>query len=317
MGKKYAHFVKPLLVKMGPEGLYPDMRVWMEAKDWEGLNAIFSYGYLKHPGTVCHPIKSDEALVHPYDELLVFAGIDPSDVTKMDAEISVEIGEHPEEYTFNEPTIVVVPKGTPHGPIRVKRLGQPVMHYLVGLGPEYKATTVTKKEKSKEKNYAHLIKKFRSSVRTLSMYRAMPGFVDERGVMYPTKFVGPGNADQLVWIYGEDLEGLEVNVSWGFYTQCGIWHKMPGGGAHVHPVDEALIFVGLDPNNLYYLGAQIEFDLGEEAEREMINVPAAVVAPKGLVHCPEITWSVDRPYGFIVFCLGTEHETHWLPQLPF
>ncbi len=313
MVKKYARFVKPMPVKMGPEGLYPDMRIWMESKDFEGLNAHFSYGFFRKAGIVCHPIKSDEALVHPYDELLVFAGIDTSDITKMHGEISIEIGENPEEYVFNEPTVVVIPKGTPHGPIKVNSLEQPIMHYLVGLGPEYKAMSIPKKAKSTEKKYAHLIKKFRSSIQTLSQYREMPGFVDERGVMYPSKFVGPGNADQLLWIYGYDLEGVETNISWGFYSKCGIWHRMPGGGAHVHPVDEALIFVGLDPNNLYYLGAQVEFDLGDELERHLINVPTAVIAPRGLVHCPEITWWVDKPYGFIVFCLGIEHETHWLP----
>jgi len=302
---------------MGPEGLYPNMRVWMDSKDLEGLNCVFSYGFLKEAGTICHPMKTDEAVVHPYDEALVFAGIDTKDVIRLGAEVSIEIGEKPEEYVFNQPTVVVIPKGTPHGPIKVRNLEMPIVHYLVGLGPEYKATTVPKKERSNEGKYAHLIKPFKSSTGVLSSYRVMPGFIDERGVMYPTKYVGPGNADQLVWIYGQDLENIDLNISWGFYSQCGIWHKMPGGGAHVHPVDEALIFVGLIPDNLYYLGAMVEFDLGEEAERHMISEPAAVIAPRGVVHCPEITWWVDRPYGFIVLCLGKEHETHWLPKLPF
>jgi len=310
--KKYERFVKPLIVRMGPEGLYPDMRIWMESKDFEGLPVHFSYGFLKSAGIICHPIKSDEAIVHPYDEVLVFAGIDTKDITRLGGEVSIELGESPEEYVISEPTVVVVPRGTPHGPIRVRKLEMPIMHYLVGLSPEYKATTIAKKEKSTETKYAHLVKKFRST--PLPAYAERPGFMDERGVLHASKFVGPGNADQLIWIYGVDLE-LDLNISWGFYSQCGVWHRMPSGGAHVHPVDEALIFVGLDPNNLYYLGAQVEFDLGEEAERHIINVPTAVIAPRGLVHCPEITWWVDRPYGFIVLCLGAEHETHWLPTL--
>ena len=125
---------------------------------------------------------------------------------------------------------------------------------------------------------------------------------------------GPGNADQLAWLYGRHLEGLEVNLSWGFYSKAGIWHRIGDGGAHIHPVDEALIFVGLNPDNLYELGAEVEFALGEEQERHVIDRPAAVICPKGLVHCPEITRWVDKTYGFIVFCLGSEHETHWLPR---
>ena len=49
--------------------------------------------------------------------------------------------------------------------------------------------------------------------------------------------MGPANADQLVWMYGKDLEGLDLNFTWGFYSKPGIGTAR-GGGAHVHPVDE-------------------------------------------------------------------------------
>jgi hypothetical protein len=35
MEKKYKRFVKPLIARLGPEGLYPDVRFWMESKDWK------------------------------------------------------------------------------------------------------------------------------------------------------------------------------------------------------------------------------------------------------------------------------------------
>lgn len=308
MDKKYKHLVKPLIAKMGPEGLYPDLRFWINCRDFEGFNAHFSYGFLRKAGIVCHPMKNSETLVHPYDELLVFSGTDPNDITKLGAEISIEIGENPEEYVFNEPTVVVIPKGIPHGPVTVKKLDMPIMHYLAGLGPEYKATSILKKSKSPKPKYGHLVKKFKSTV--LPKHAQTQGLIDERGVMYASKFIGPGNADQAIWMYGRDLEGLEVNVMWGLCSKCGIWHRMPSGGAHVHPVNEALIFVGLDPNNLSYLGAEIEFKLGEEQEEHLINVPTVVLCPKGFVHCPQVTRWVDKPYGFIVLCLDSEHETH-------
>jgi hypothetical protein len=103
-------------------------------------------------------MEENKALVHPYDEVLVFAGIDTSDIFKLGAEVSIEFGEESEEYTFNEPVMVVVPKGTPHGPIKVKKLDAPIVHYLVGLGSDYKATTILKKSKSSETKYSHLIK---------------------------------------------------------------------------------------------------------------------------------------------------------------
>ncbi|MBS7640288.1 MAG: hypothetical protein QXJ19_07385 [Candidatus Bathyarchaeia archaeon] len=309
MEKKYRNLVKPLIVKSGPEGLYPEPRFWMESRDLEGLNVIFSYGFIKEP-CICHPV-SDELLLHPYDEVLIFAPIDASgDILDLNAEISICLGKENEEYTFYEAAAVVIPRGTPHGPVKVKWLEKPIAHYLVGLSSEYRADRVPKKTSAAPgTKYMRLIKPFR-----------MARFCMSKKLMPPTaarsRFIppGPGNAEQIVWFYGENLENIKLNVSWGFYSRPGIWHRIGRGGAHVHPVDEALIFVGLDPNNLQYLGAEVEFALGEEGERHLIKVPSAVIAPRNLVHCPEITLWVDKPYGFIVMCLDAEHETTWLPQ---
>ena len=308
MEKKYKNLVKPLIVKDGPEGLYNEPRFWADSKDLEGLNVVFSYGFIKEP-CICHPTAAvQDMLIHPYDEVLVFAPIDASgDILDLNAEISIDLGEENEEHVFYEPAAVVIPKGTPHGPVKVKSLEKPIAHYLVGLGPEYKSESVPKKSTTTMgTKYTRLIKRFRMARGCMSKKLAPPAAA--RPIVG-----GPGNADQIVWFYGDNLENIKLNVSWGFYSRPGIWHRIGRGGAHVHPVDEALIFVGLDPNNLHYLGAQVEFALGEEEERHLIKVPTAVIAPRNLVHCPEITLWVDKPYGFIVLCLDSEHETTWLP----
>lgn len=306
MEKKYKNLVKPLIVRPGPEGLYPEQRFWMESKDLEGFNMIFSYGFIKEP-CVCHPTTRD-MVMHPFDEVLIFAPYDASgDILDLGAEISIELGEENEEQVFFEPSAIVIPKGLPHGPVKIRRLEKPIVHYLIELGPEYKAEHIAKKTATTTGlKYVRLIKKFRMARGCMSKKLAPPAMA--RPIVG-----GPGNADQIVWFYGDNLENIGLNVSWGFYTRPGIWHRVGRGGAHVHPVDEALIFVGLDPGNLNYLGAEIEFALGEEEERHLIRVPAAVLAPKNLVHCPEVTRWVDKPYGFIVCCLDAEHETTWLP----
>ena len=96
--KEYSHLVKRLLIQDPPAGLYREPRFWMEGKDLEGFNGQFSYGFFKEP-TVCHPLEG--ALIHPYDECLVFAGIDPNDILYLGAEISVEIGDEREEHVFD------------------------------------------------------------------------------------------------------------------------------------------------------------------------------------------------------------------------
>ncbi|MEM2273642.1 MAG: hypothetical protein QXX56_05460 [Candidatus Bathyarchaeia archaeon] len=293
MERRYYHLVKPLIVRAGPEGLYPDMRIWMDSKDLGGVPVIFSYGFLKNQSVICHPTSRDKAVVHPYDEVLFFVGSDASDIKKLGGEISIEIGENPEEYIFRDPTVIAIPKNTPHGPITVNKLDRPIIHYLIGLNPEYSATLIQKESRSSEQKYARLVKKF-----------LVPGVED--GVIYMNRFQGPGNADQAVFVDSRGLEGIGIFTSWGVYSKIGLWHKEPYGGPHTHPFDELLFAVGLDPSNLYYFGGSIEVALGDELERHIITIPSAVIAPKGMVHCPMITWLVDNPFGFIALGLNPE-----------
>jgi hypothetical protein len=128
------------------------------------------------------------------------------------------------------------------------------------------------------------------------------------------KMMGPGNADLLWWPKGKELEGKNVNFSFGYYTKIGDWHTKETGG-HVHPDgDELLIYVGLDPDHPEYLGAEVEHDVGTEYEKHVFRVPLACCFPRNVVHCPQITLKCDKPYGFIVLSLDSGHETKVLPQ---
>ncbi len=313
--KEYAHLVKNMMIQEGPSGLYPEPRVFMEGKDLEGFNANFSFGFVKNP-TVFHPI--DGTLIHPYDELLVFEGTDNSDILKtLGADISIRLGEEQEEHTFNQPSVVLIPKGTPHGPVTIKRVTRPLVHYHIGLSAEYKASTYSAKTRVSKNGtkYAHLIKRMvthvdpnRDKVGSGMGYESVIG---ADGVMRPAeKGVGPGNGDQIVWLYGNDLEGFNVNFTWGFYTRCGKWHR--GGEAHTHPEEEILCFVGLDADRLDYLGAELELGMGKDYERHIFNKPTVAICPAGFPHLPLITRWVDKPYGFFVICLSGEHASPWV-----
>jgi hypothetical protein len=314
--KMYAHLMKPLLVQKPPAGLCPEPWIWMEGKDMEGFNANFSYGFIKKPTTL-HPAKG--ALVHPYDECLVFAGTKNTDITYLGAEIAVELGEEREEHVFNVPSVVIVPKGTPHGPVRVKRVDKPIAHYHIGLAAAYRAESLPEKAKSKGSKYGHLVKplgpgfepiklsQIARDKRRLEEYKKEhPDFSMDTSQV---GLLGPGNADQLVWLYGKDLEGFDVNFTWGFYTGSGIWHR--GGEAHYHPAEEILVFLGLDPDHLDYLGCEQELAMGKELERHVFNKPTVAVCPSGFPHLPLITRWTDKPYAFIVCCLNAEHDAPW------
>jgi hypothetical protein len=116
--------------------------------------------------------------------------------------------------------------------------------------------------------------------------------------------LGPGNADHLTWMFGNDLEDLKVNMDWGFFSHPGLWHR--GVDAHLHSVDEVLVFAGTDPSDIDYLGAEIEIDLGQEHERYLINKPSVVICPAGTPHAPIVTRWVDRPHAFFSINLSAQ-----------
>jgi hypothetical protein len=313
--KEYSHLVKPLLVQKPPAGLYAEPCVWMEGKDLEGFNAHFSYGFIKQLGPI-HP--KEGAIVHPYDECLVFAGLDNTNIIYLGAEVSIELGKEREEHVFDKPCTVLIPKGTLHGPVTVKRIGhRPIVHYAIGLAPEYKATSIATSSlgpKSTGSKHGHLIKPLSLGLRQAKMNAETIARIGQTGQgMRSSQQVGrlgPGNADQLVWLFGDNLEGMAVNFTWGYYTDAGIWHR--GGEAHTHPEEEILVFVGLDPDDINLLGAELEIGMGKNYERHTFNKPTVAICPQGFPHLPLITRWVDKPYGFFVICLGGEHDSPWV-----
>lgn len=305
--KEYEHLIKPLIAKDPPKGLYSEKRIWLEARDLEGFNASFSFGFIKEPGTF-HPLEG--AIVHPYDEVLVFEGTNSNDILDLSAEVSVEIGEEREEHVFTEPSAVLIPKGTPHGQVKVRKLDRPVTHYTIGLGPDYQAETVKVGASTTQgSKYNHLIKRMITNLKNMGMGGDRLA-ASEYGVIRAAEMgVGPGNGDEVVWLYGDDLEGFNLNFTWGLYSKCGKWHR--GGEAHYHPEAEILIFVGLDTDNMEYLGAELELGMGKDYERHIFNTPTVAICPAAFPHLPLITRWCDKPYGFIVVCLSGEHASPW------
>jgi hypothetical protein len=123
---------------------------------------------------------------------------------------------------------------------------------------------------------------------------------------------GPGTTENAVWMFGKDLEGMDLNFCWGIHKSPGVWLRGPGSGAHVHPHDEVMLFAGTDPSDIDYLGAEIQIDMGPERERHIIDKPTAVVCPAGVQHAPIVTRWVDRPFGFLLMSLAATHDTTYV-----
>jgi hypothetical protein len=116
---------------------------------------------------------------------------------------------------------------------------------------------------------------------------------------------GGANARQMTFQKGEDLAGFNLNFIVGIYDQIGDW--APNRGAHAHPFAECLFFFGYDPEDLSYLGADMELAMGKEQEKHTFSVPMVVAAPAGSAHCPLVTQKVHKPFGHFHLALSPDY----------
>lgn len=99
---------------------------------------------------------------------------------------------------------------------------------------------------------------------------------------------------ELMHVGARELGGFNCSIIYAFAFQTGITGLSTK--PHVHDYDEAIFFIGSDPNNFSDLGAEVEFSIGEEQEKHVFDRPTAVVIPRGLPHCPIVTRRIERPY---------------------
>lgn len=77
---------------------------------------------------------------------------------------------------------------------------------------------------------------------------------------------------------------------------------------HKHDFDQFLCFLGSNPMNIGYLGAEIELYLGEEGEKHVITSPKIVHLTPGLIHCPLYYKRVDQPVFHLDIYFAPEYE---------
>jgi hypothetical protein len=294
---KYGHFIKKLVYNKlpaspGAKGK-AEFITWPKGSDLEGLEVSFVWGYHNRVGP--WNVGGKYGHVHPYGEVFVFTGLDYDKPNTLGAEVELTLGEDAEEHVISAPSVIAIPKGVPHLPMVNRRVDKPFGFLAISVSGEDKTTELKKRGK------AHIFK-----------YKC--GDMINRMELHDLKRKKGGNADYIAFWSGKGKEkDFKLNFTWAFHKGTGLWHEQD---PHVHPNDEALVFVGLDPEKPDYLGAELEIYMGEEMEKHIINTPTVVIAPKGLVHCPLNTLKVEKPYAFTAICLNTEHETKWLGVKP-
>jgi hypothetical protein len=74
---------------------------------------------------------------HDFHELLCFIGGDPENINDLGAEISICLGEEEEEHIITSATVVSIPPGLKHCPLKVKKITKPFVFLEVSTTAGY------------------------------------------------------------------------------------------------------------------------------------------------------------------------------------
>jgi hypothetical protein len=77
---------------------------------------------------------------HDYDELIGFFGSDPEDPYNLGAVIELDLDG--ETNRIESSSLIFVPSGMKHNPLRLLKVDRPIFHFSVVMSPEYSGETV-------------------------------------------------------------------------------------------------------------------------------------------------------------------------------
>ena len=125
------------------------------------------------------------------------------------------------------------------------------------------------------------------------------------GHYFLTDFKEEGNFPEIAspqaYFRGEkQIAGVNLNMGWQLFIRPIYLEKEP----HTHDFDEFLCFLGGKLPDVFDFKAEIEFWIGEEGEKHIINRATIIYIPKGLVHCPLNFKKIDEPILFHAICLS-------------
>ena len=86
-------------------------------------------------------------------------------------------------------------------------------------------------------------------------------------------------------------------------------------GPHIHKDVELMMHYGLNADDPFDLGAEIEFCMGPEMERYTFNRSTVVYIPANFIHCPWTIKKIERPFLLIQIHQGPEHTEKSYRQL--
>jgi len=241
------------------------------SKDWCGIHDRIAFKYVTGPTTLM-----EEPHSHDFEEFLIFLGNKPGEPKVFNAEIEISLGEEGETHTINTASIVCIPPGLVHGPVKVKSVAQSILFAVIYLSPEYTKKPASIKSSSqsgqgKEKYSKYILREPKGEPRPLD--------TEEWGVGFSEKIIG---------------SDMKFGCNFHFLSILGS-HMLPDP-PHNHECDEFLFLIPASYENWPELGGEMELALGDDWGKLTISTAAIICLPKHLKHCPAYMKSVDKPF---------------------
>jgi hypothetical protein len=129
-----------------PEGMMPSTEylkratkvLWMDGQNTPGafnVNVVWLWK--------ATDFNHDEAHKHDYDEVIGFFGSDFQKPNELNAE--VEFWLEDEKYILTKSTLLFIPKGLTHCPLRVLSVTKPIFHFTTVMSGTYKQNLILEK----------------------------------------------------------------------------------------------------------------------------------------------------------------------------
>jgi hypothetical protein len=277
---KYGKYVKSLKFTDPGRGCYRQETV-MDGK-FLGLDVHIRYGTCWTAGKMGQgPYRPH---THDFDQIMLWLGSDMNDLSELGAEVELCLGEEMDTHMITTSTAVAVPRGMPHFPATIAKMGKRIIYMEVSLAPLYKEKVIATERKPSE------------PVGFRSRYgkHVMPLTFRRKAAWY----YGPKNRDDgggsVSFVRGNDV-GINFtmiyeNIKKAPYRLCPDPDK-----PHAHANTQVMLFLGADPDDLGELGGEFEICMGQEEERHVFTRPTAVITPPFLPHWPGGAVKLSRP----------------------
>jgi hypothetical protein len=105
----------------------------------------------------------------------------------------------------------------------------------------------------------------------------------------------------------ENFVGKSFSIDCGFITEPLLMIRK----AHKHDFDQYLCIFSSDINDPNDFDAEIEYSLGEEHEKHIINSPTIIYIPAGLAHGPLNFARINKPVLFVDIAQSTKYYRVW------